>query len=118
MAAVVPTIGTLRPALELAWAVAKAGTQSRPPIPPPGRLRPLMRFAKLPDRALATVQQVIEDEPAFRARVVEWADEARLDRQAWVWLVRPEGWEEELGMAAPAGEAAAADLQVEAEERE
>jgi predicted RNA-binding protein with PIN domain len=96
VAAAVLTIGTLRPALELAWAVAKAGTQARPPISPPGRLRPLMRFAKLPDRALATVQQVVEDDPAFRARVVEWADEAKLDRQAWLWLVRPDGWEHDL----------------------
>jgi hypothetical protein len=62
-----------------------------------------MRFAKLPDRALATVQQVVDDDPDFRARVVAWADEAKLVRQAWVWLVRPEGWEQELGIPAGAG---------------
>ncbi len=106
--AAAPTIGTLRPALELAWAVAKAGTQARPPIPPPGRLRPLMRFAKLPDRALATVQQVVDEDAVFRARVVQWADEAALDRPAWLWLVRPAGWQQEVGVAAPSAAVAEA----------
>ena len=49
-----PTNGMLRPALELAWAVAKVGSEARPVVAPPGRLRPLLRFAKLTDRALST----------------------------------------------------------------
>jgi len=87
----------LRPALELAWAVAKVGSQGRPPLPVPGRLRPIMRVARLPDRMLETVRQVLESDDKFRERVVAAAtDETVLGRPSWLWLVRPEGWESEL----------------------
>jgi predicted RNA-binding protein with PIN domain len=107
----------LRPALELAWVVAKAGTEGRQTVAPPGRLRPLMRFAKLPDRALTTVRQVVDEDAEFRARVAEWADEAKLDRAPWLWLVRPEGWEEELGALVDAAGLAASEEQEAKEER-
>lgn len=107
----------IRPALELAWAVAKLGEQARPAVVPPGRLRPLMRFAKLPDRALSTVRHVVEDDDEFRARVAEVADESVLDRAPWLWLVRPEGWAEELAALTDAAGAAALEVQVEREER-
>jgi predicted RNA-binding protein with PIN domain len=116
--AATPTIGILRPALELAWGVAKAGTLARPPIPPPGRLRPLMRFAKLPDRALTTVRQVVDDDTDFRLRVADWAEEAQLERASWLWLARPEGWEEELGSLTDAAGAAASELEEKKEERQ
>jgi uncharacterized coiled-coil DUF342 family protein/predicted RNA-binding protein with PIN domain len=90
-----PDTEMLRPALELAWAVAKAGTQARPPIVPPSRLRPLMSFTSLPDRALATVRQVVEGDADFRARVVAWAEQAQLDGAAWGWLVDPTDSQEE-----------------------
>jgi predicted RNA-binding protein with PIN domain len=72
----------------------------------------LLRFAKLPDRALATVRRVLEDDEAFRARVAEAAEaasaETGLGRAGWLWLVRPEGWAEELaGLGAIAAETAA-----------
>ena len=86
----------LRPALELSWAVAKVGSQARPPLRVPGRLRPIMRVARLPDRMLETVRQVVEDDDEFRERVVTAADESDLGRPSWLWLVRPEGWEAEL----------------------
>jgi predicted RNA-binding protein with PIN domain len=107
----------LRPALELAWVVAKTGTEARPAVSPPGRLRPLMRFAKLPDRALTTVRQVVEEDAEFRARVAEWAGEAKLDRAPWLWLVRPDGWEEELGTMADAAGVAATEQEEAKEER-
>src|SRR5690348_2653851 len=86
----------LRPALELSWAVAKVGSQARPPLPVPGRLRPLMRVARLPDRMLETVRKVVEEDTDFRERVVAAAEEPVLGRPSWLWLVRPEGWEAEL----------------------
>jgi predicted RNA-binding protein with PIN domain len=107
----------LRPALELAWVVAKAGTEARQTVAPPGRLRPLMRFAKLPDRALTTVRQVVDEDPEFRGRVAEWADEAKLDRAPWLWLVRPEGWDEELGAMVDAAGVAASAQEEAKEER-
>ncbi|HEX6394075.1 MAG TPA: NYN domain-containing protein [Acidimicrobiales bacterium] len=97
MAAAEPPVSMLRPALELAWAVAKVGSQSRPPLPVPGRLRPLMKASRLPDRMLNTVRDVLEGDGAFRERVVHAAEEEILGRPSWLWLTRPEGWEEELG---------------------
>jgi predicted RNA-binding protein with PIN domain/uncharacterized coiled-coil DUF342 family protein len=98
---VVPSIGELRPALELAWAVAKAGTLARPPIRPPARLRPLMRLNTLPERSLMTVRQALEEDADFRGRVVEWAGEANLDGAAWLWLVDPPAGQKDLGPTAP-----------------
>jgi predicted RNA-binding protein with PIN domain len=90
-----PAIGVLRPVLELAWRVAKAGTQARPAVTPPARLRPLMRLAALPDRALVTIRQVLEEDANFRGRVVEWADETDLNRAARLWLMHLGGAEKE-----------------------
>ena len=87
----------IRPAVELAWAVAKVGSQSRPPLPMPGRLRPLMKVTRLPDRMLGTVREVVDADEDFRARVINAADEELLGRPSWLWLVRPEGWEDDLG---------------------
>ena len=101
-----PQVALLRPALELSWAVAKVGSQARPPLPVPGRLRPIMRVARLPDRMLETVRQVVDEDDEFRERVVAAADEAILGRAHWLWLVRPDGWEAELtGLASEAADA-------------
>lgn len=93
----VPPVSMIRPALELAWAVAKVGSQLRPPPPMPGRLRPLMKVTRLPDRMLGTVREVVDTDEAFRARVINAADEELLGRPSWLWLVRPEGFEDDLG---------------------
>jgi predicted RNA-binding protein with PIN domain len=104
-------LSVLRPALELAWLVARAGSQARPPEPAPSRLRPLLRAAKLPDRMLATVQKVVEDDDEFRQRVAKVADEALLGRGAWLWLVRPDGWQEGLAEVAAAELAAQSEVE-------
>ena len=101
----------IRPALELAWAVAKVGSQSRPPLVVPGRLRPLMKVSRLPDRMLSTVREVVDTDEDFRARVVQAADEELLGRPAWLWLVRPDGWEDELGDLVKQAELAEGDAE-------
>jgi predicted RNA-binding protein with PIN domain len=93
-----PSTAQLRPALELAWAVARARNQARPPLPIPGRMKRLVNAARLPDRMLSTIRQVLEDDSAFRAEVAEVADEELLGRLAQLWLVRPQGWEEDLAV--------------------
>ena len=95
----------LRPALELAWMIAVIGSQQRPPTPAPPPLRPLLRFQKLPGKALGTVRRVVEDDEEFRTRVTTVADVATeefIGRPSWLWLQRPEGWEEELAALAAA----------------
>jgi predicted RNA-binding protein with PIN domain len=106
-------LSLVRPALELAWGVARVGADARPPIPVPRRMRPFLRAAKLPDRVLVTIRQVLDEEAEFRGRVAELADEAQLGRSAWLWLVRPDGWSGELEELAAAAEAAASDAEQE-----
>ena len=63
------------------------------------------------------VRQVVEEDEEFRARVAAVADEAVLGRAPWLWLVRPDGWQADLGALADAAGAAALDVQEEREER-
>ncbi len=112
-----PTVPQLRPALELAWFAARVATQARPPQPVPGRIRPLLRAAKLGDRMLATVRQAVEDDSEFRGRVAELAEEERLGRLPWLWLVRPDGWAQEVDSLLAASAAMAEQLAQEKDAR-
>lgn len=89
-----PTIAQLRPALGLAWAVGVARHRERKPIP--GPMRPLVRMAKLPDRMLSTIREAVDSDDDFRTHVADKADEADVGRLSWLWLSRPEGWDEEI----------------------
>ncbi len=100
----------LRPALEAAVAVARAGEDATPIEPPPPALRPFLHFAKLPRPALVAARRVLDSDDEFRARVVDTVTEGDVGRSGWLYLSRPEGWEKEL--AELVGEAA------DAEERE
>ena len=86
----------LRPALEAAMSVARAGDEATPIEPPPPALRPFLHFAKLPRPALVAARRVIEADDEFRARVVEAVTETEVGRSGWIYLSRPEGWEDEL----------------------
>ncbi len=70
------------------------------PAPPRG-LVPVLRFNRLPDRALAEVRRALDSDDGFRARVLESLTDSTLDsmdRGARLFLERPEGWEESLGL--------------------
>lgn len=69
---------------------------------PPAKLRPVLRFARLPTRALRTVRAVLDHDDDFRARVAAGADESELGRASWLFLERPEGWDEELELLSAA----------------
>jgi hypothetical protein len=90
-----PTTESLRPALELAWAVAKAGTKAHPPIAPPAGLEPLMSLTELTEQALTTIREVVEEDAEFRAKVAQWAQPAGIDGEPLWWLIGP-GPAEEL----------------------
>lgn len=108
--------GLIRTALELAVEVARVGTALVPPVPTPRALRPFLRFARLPDRALTVVRRALDDDPEFRGRValVAATVEDEVGRPGMLFLQRPEGWESEL--AARADEASAL-AEAEKEER-
>lgn len=76
--------------------VARLSSQARPPLPVPKRLRSILRFARLPASARSVVRRSLDEDPEFRARVAVGADEAGLPRPSWLFLRRPEGWEQEL----------------------
>jgi predicted RNA-binding protein with PIN domain len=91
-----PPVGSVRRALELAHALAVAGERARPPVAAPAALRPLLRFRRLPMSALGTVAQVLDTDDEFRARVARSVDRDDVGRVAWLWLERPDGWNDEL----------------------
>jgi predicted RNA-binding protein with PIN domain len=65
-------------------------------VPPPTALRPFLQFAKLPRPALVAARRVLEADEAFRARVLDAVTESDVGRSGWIYLARPEGWEDEL----------------------
>lgn len=103
----------LRPALEAAVVVARTGQAASPPVPAPRALRPVLGFTHLPDASLALVRRAVEDDEAFRRQVRDAVDGEVLGRGPWLFLDRPEGWEEELralsGVARQREEAAERD---------
>ncbi|HEX7096270.1 MAG TPA: hypothetical protein VF183_10335, partial [Acidimicrobiales bacterium] len=91
-----PPVDLIRRALERAVEVARQGERERPPTLAPGALRPVLRFRKLSAAALRTVAQAIEADAEFRSRVAERVDRDEVGAIAWLWLTRPDGWEDEV----------------------
>lgn len=75
--------------------VARQGETAPVRIEAPRSLRPFLRFAKLPPRALSAAKVALEDDE-FRARVAERSDEEEVGHAGWLILTRPDGWDEEL----------------------
>ncbi|MFV0257051.1 MAG: hypothetical protein ACK5PP_01200 [Acidimicrobiales bacterium] len=59
-------------------------------------MRSFLYVSELPSRALTVAQEAIEEDPAFRRRVAEAADEADIGRAGYLWLHRPIGWAAEF----------------------
>ena len=88
----------LRPAYELSYAVARRGVESLPPIQPPDDLRSFLYVVNLPPQGFEVAHRVLEADGGFRQRVAMDADESTLGRTAYLWLVRPPGWQAEFEM--------------------
>lgn len=86
----------LRPALEAAVTVARAGEEATPVVPAPVQLRPFLQFAKLPAKAVDAARRAVDADDEFRSRVAELVSEDDVGRASWLWLTRPPGWEAEL----------------------
>jgi predicted nucleic acid-binding Zn-ribbon protein len=86
----------LQSACELSYQIARDGVEAEPPVDPPPAMRSFLYVADLPGRALTVAQQAIEDDPAFRRRVAERADEDVVGRAGYLWLHRPIGWAAEF----------------------
>ncbi len=99
-----PSTEKLRDSLIAAMEVARAGLKEKPPIDPPPRLKRFVGFAKFTRQALGQVRAVVEDDEEFRERVAAGIDENGVGRIGWLWLTRPEGWEDECRELAAAAE--------------
>ncbi len=107
----------IRPAVESAIAVARAGLTADPVVQPPAALRPYLNFAKQTPRSLEAVARAVDRDADFREQVSAVVEEQQVGRPGWLWLTRPDGWEGELAALeaeASAREAAAVE---EREER-
>ena len=99
-----PTNEALRETLIAVVEVARKGLKEKPPVDPPTRLKQLLTFKKFSERALGQVRQVVEDDEEFRERVVEAISEEKMSRVGWLWLARPDGWEQECAELSAAAE--------------
>jgi predicted RNA-binding protein with PIN domain len=108
----------LRPALEAAMQVARAGEAADPREPAPPALRRYLYFARLPSPALDIARRVIDEDEEFRQRVAEQLSEQEVGEAGWLWLTRPDGWKgrlEELRKKQQEAEHAVHDAKVERE---
>jgi predicted RNA-binding protein with PIN domain len=86
-------------------------------VPPPG-LQRYLEFTKLSTAAVSAVARLIERDEEFRARVIAAVDEETVGRPAWLWLARPDGWEDELALLEKQSVEAAAAAAEERDERD
>jgi len=85
----------LRDALLKSVEVARAGQSEKPPIDPPAQLKKILAFKKFPGRSLGLVRETVEADDEFRERVAASVAEGEMGRIGWLWLARPDGWEQE-----------------------
>ena len=102
----------LADALDLAVAIAAAGSKHRPPLAFPGELRSLFRLQRLSGASLRTARRAIAADDLFRRRIGSVVGPELLDEPGLLWLQRPEGWRDRLRVLADeaASQASAADL--------
>ncbi len=82
--------------MEAALAAARDGLRADPVVLPPPALRPYLEFAKLSPTSLAAIARVVDDDDEFRARVASTVGPEDVGRGGWLWLTRPDGWQDEL----------------------
>lgn len=87
----------LTPACELAFAVARQGTQSAPVVEPPAALRNFLQSPQPSRRALRAAHRALDGDAGFRRRVADQAaTDAYVGRAGWLFLHRPDGWDLEF----------------------
>lgn len=86
----------VKQALEIALFVAARADEYDPPVEPPRYLLPFTNFRKPVKRALSAAYRALEEDDEFRRRVAEDLDVEDVGRASWLFLHRPDGWDEEL----------------------
>jgi predicted RNA-binding protein with PIN domain len=90
---------------------------SDPIVPPPPALRPYLGFAKLGPRSLGEIARIVDGDAEFRDRVAAAVVEDDVGAAGWLWLTRPDGWQEALDEIVSRSEARDADERLAKEER-
>ncbi len=86
----------LESACRLSYDVARNGSEADPELAPPDPMVPFLAADETSDEALAAARSAIDEDPAFRRRVAEQADESDVGRAGYLWLHRPIGWASEF----------------------
>ena len=86
----------VKQALEIALFVAARAEEYDPPVEPPRYLLPFSNFRKPVKRALSAAYRALEEDDEFRRRVAEDLDVEDVGRASWLFLHRPDGWDDEL----------------------
>jgi predicted RNA-binding protein with PIN domain len=97
--------------------VARAGLTSDPIVPPPPALGRYLGFTKLGPRALGDIARIVGGDAEFRARVAAAVAGDDVGEAGWLWLTRPDGWQDALDEIVVRSEARDADEQAAKEER-
>ena len=107
--------------LERTVEIVKAGLRELPPVEAPRQIRPVLRFSRLPDRALQTVAALLDTDADLRRRVLaSLADDdalADIGRTGVLFVERPAGWQDELDQLVAAAVADSAKAGEEASDR-
>ena len=91
-----PDLDLLRPALEMAIVVARMGESAPVRIDAPRSLRPFLKFAKAVPQSLAAARAALDTDELFRSRVTAAVDQEEVGPAGWLFLSRPEGWQEQF----------------------
>ena len=96
--------------LEVGFAVARRDGSDRTAPAPPRVLHPFLRFDRVNARVLRAVLEALESDEGFRDRVAAAGPMSEpsvgapaADAAAWLFLERPDGWEQELDALLSAG---------------
>lgn len=99
--------------------IARRDAGGSPPVDPPRRLRSFLSMRRLSATALEGVRRAVEESPSLRERMAEAAptEEDAGGRASWLFVHRPDGWEDELAELEGSAVARSAEVADAAEER-
>ncbi len=75
--------------------MAAEGELAEPRVPAPNHVRPVMGFSRLSAAAYTRLREAVDRDDEFRARVAAEADEEIVGRAGYLWLTRPDGWDDD-----------------------
>ena len=75
------------------WKLIKDDQQKKPPVGPPKNLKAFIHFTNS-KQITGRIRKIFEEDPAMRQKYVDRLTEKQTGEIGWLWLTRPDGWEE------------------------